>query len=241
MRFNDYVRVHPEDFLHFRMWRYDAQDLPRPDYNVAPITDEQVESSLFIMLGRWTGDTEVDIQEILQNFDRLLPLYAYVESEQSPVLPDAPPPFIAGCPAFVLTATTSITARTIDVALRHKALQRILFDCLCAESGSDNVSIEHKLELGVSVDAAVQTTAGLTFYELKIAPSVQACMRASMGQLLEYAYWPSAARACELIVVGEYSADDDAIAFLHLLRERFSLPLWYRKISLGDHTLGART
>lgn len=218
------------------MWRYDTQNLL-----LAPITDEHVESSHFIMLGRWTGETEVDIQEILQTFDRLLPLYAYVESERPLILPNAPPPFHAGCPPFVLTATTSIPARTIDVARRHKALQRILFDCLSAESGSENVRIEHKLELGVSVDAAVQTTAGLTFYELKVAPSVQACMRAAIGQLLEYAYWPSASRASELIVVGEHSPDDDAIAFLHLLRGRFSLRLWYRQISLTDHTLGVRT
>jgi hypothetical protein len=42
-------------------------------------------------------------------------------------------------------------------------------------------------------------------------------------------------------VVGECSPDDDAIAFLQLLRERFSLPLWYRQITLADQTLGART
>jgi hypothetical protein len=58
------------------MWHYNAQDFLIAEHGVTPITDENIMSSAFIMLGRWTRDTEVDIKEILRDFDRLLPLYA---------------------------------------------------------------------------------------------------------------------------------------------------------------------
>ena len=80
----------------------------------------------------------------------------------------------------------------------------------------------------------------MTFYELKGAPSIQACVRLALGQLLEYAHWPSDARAAELIVVGEAAPDDDARAYLRLLRERFSLPVWYRPISITPPALGPK-
>lgn len=239
-RFNDYVRSTPEDFPGFRMWHHDAEG-HHPDHAVAPIEDGIVKSGTFIMLGRWVPVADVNIEEILLDFDRLLPLYTYVESDHAPSGPSVPAPFRPGCPAFAVTTVTSVPARTIDVALRHKALQRVLYNCLCAEAGSENVAIEHELNLGVSVDAAVRTPGGLAFYELKVAPSVQSCVRPAIGQLLEYAHWPSATRAIELIVVGEYAPDNDARAFLHLLRDRFSLPLWYRQITLGESKLGPRT
>ncbi|MGH2403363.1 MAG: hypothetical protein ACRDGN_02760 [bacterium] len=127
------------------------------------------------------------------------------------------------------------------MALRHKALQRALYDHLRAEVGPGGVAIEHKLDFGVRVDAAVNTPQGLSFYEVKVASSVQACVRAALGQLLEYAYWPSAKRATELVIVAEPTPDADAVEYLRLLRERFGLPLWYRHISLTEGMLGPKT
>lgn len=240
-RFNDYVRSWPEDFPGFRMWHSDASG-GHPEYGVGPIEDALVQPGTFIMLGRWVSEPEVDIDAILADFDRLLPLYTYVESDRPLERDGSPSPFRAGCPSFTESTTASVPARTIDVALRHKMLQRLLYECLCTEAGSENVAIEHELEeLGVRIDAAVRTAASLSFYELKIAPSVQACLRAGLGQLLEYAYWPSATRATELVVVGESEADDDAVGFLRLLRDRFSLPIWYRRIESTARTLGPRT
>ena len=234
-RFNDYVRCRPEDFPGFRMWL----DPPKaqPEHAVAPIDDEVITPGNFIMLGRWVPEADVNVRDILSDFDRFLPLYTYVESDRPLARPGKPPPFRAGCPDFVLSTTASLPARTIDVALRHKALQRALYDHLRAEVGPERVAIEHELDFGVRVDAAVNTPHGLSFYELKVAPCLQACVRAAVGQLLEYAYWPSAKRATELVVVGEPEPDADAIEYLRLLRETFRLPLWYRQISLAEGTL----
>jgi hypothetical protein len=208
---------------------------------VAPIDGELIVPGNFIMLGRWVPESDVNIQAILSDFDRLLPLYTYVESEHPLTPRDDTSPFRAGCPDFVLNTTTSLPARTVDVALRHKALQRALYDHLCAEVGPDRVAIEHRLDFGASVDAAMNTPQGLSFYEVKVASTVQACVRTAIGQLLESAHWPSSRRATELVIVGEAAPDAEAVKYVHLLRERFRLPLWYRQLSLSDGKLGPKT
>ncbi|MDB4912515.1 MAG: hypothetical protein JWM95_159, partial [Gemmatimonadetes bacterium] len=56
----------------------------------------------------------------------------------------------------------------------------------------------------------------------------------------EYAHWPRASRASELIIVGEWPADKDARAYLRLLRKQFSLPIWYRHLTLSPPRLGPK-
>lgn len=238
-RFNDYVRSRPEDFPGLRMWHHDKQGR-HADHGVAPIDDDVARPGSFIMLGRWVPDGAVNVDDILLDFDRLLPLFAYVESEGTRAPSTATPPFRAGCPEFVAAARVFTPERAVDVALRHKVLQRALYTLLSTENGPSNVAIEHQLELGVRVDAAVRVGKTFAFYELKVAPTVQSCVRPAIGQLLEYAHWPDAARAMELIVVGECAPDDDARSYLQLLRDRFSLPVWYRQLSTSPLALGPK-
>ena len=221
------------------MWHSDRGGR-HPDHDVAPIADDLVRPRVFVTLGRWVPLGEVDVRAILMDFDRLLPLYAHVESEGARRGPRDATTFKPGCPEFVATATAVIPERVREIALRHKVLQRALYDRLAAEYGAENVAIEHDLDLGVRVDAAVRQSPGMAFYELKVAPSIQACVRLAIGQLLEYAHWPSDVRAAELIVVGEATPDDDARAYLRLLRDRFTLPVWYRQITATPPVLGPK-
>ena len=79
VRFNEYVNSHPEDFPGFLMWHYHNEE-ERKDHPVGPIPDALVKEDTFIMLGRIIADDKVNILDILADFDRLLPLYVYVES-----------------------------------------------------------------------------------------------------------------------------------------------------------------
>jgi hypothetical protein len=138
-------------------------------------------------------------------------------------------------------ANDGVNARAYcRIALRHKELQSLLYDLLTAEAGADNVAIEHPLELGVRVDAAVKQQSGFSFYEVKVAPSAQACLRAALGELLEYAYWPAASRADELVVVGEHTADPEDRSYLELLRSRFKLPIFYRQLNQESTSLAQK-
>jgi len=239
-RFNDYVRTHPEDFPGFWMWHYRGQSRSE-DNLVSPISDEMIAPGTFIMLGRAVKADEVDVPSILADFDLLIPLYVFVESGGRAVTFSEGLPFTPGCPRFAESTSVTFPGRTNDVSLRHKQLQRMLYHLLCLEAGADNVAVEHSLNLGVRVDVVVRTNSRMTFYEVKVAPTVQSCLRPALGQLLEYACWPSADRAGELVVVGESEVDRDSAAYLRLLRDRFALPLWYRRIDTEHNALGERS
>jgi len=238
LRFNDYLNGHSEDFPGFLMWHYhDNREYPSDDRPVGPITDALFKERTFIMMGKRLAENAVELEDILAAFDSLLPLYIYVESgAQDPSFP-ARSDFTPGCPSFVESTSASHTTRTVDVALRHKTLQIELYKHLCQEAGRNNVRVERRLALGVYVDASVQRNGKESFYEVKVAETVRSCVRAALGQLIEYSYWPSANRASEIVIVGEPALDTDSKAYLSFLRERFGLPLWYRRIDLSRNVL----
>ena len=235
-RFNDYVRSHAQDLAGFCMWHWWTQDQRRSeDRPVAPISDDLVQSGYFIMLGRKVSPPASvntrHVREILADFDRLLPLYVYVEDGEYFPLTRTGIDFKPGCPNFVDNTTSTFSEGTVDVSLRHQKLQKELYKYLCQEAGCENVGLERSLAFGVRVDAVVRQGTTYVFYELKVAPTVRACMRAALGQLLEYAYWPSAEWASKLVIVGEAELSSEDREYLCFLRCRFRLPLWYRRLS----------
>jgi hypothetical protein len=78
----------------------------------------------------------------------------------------------------------------------------------------------------------------MTFFEIKIAPSARSALREAVGQLLEYAYWPNAGRANELVVVGEAAPTEETKQYLDNLRRRFGLGLSYRQLNNEKGKLG---
>ena len=241
-RFNEYVIEHLEDYPSFMMWHHDTnRGYMSEDCPVGQIEVDLVKPGNFIMLGRRVAQDEVDVRGILEGFDSLLPLYYYVEgSAHSPAF-TMKPDFTPGCPDFIESTTARHRGKTVDVALRHQTLQMALYKHLCQEAGYENVQMERHLNIGVSVDGVVHLNGKQTFYEVKVASSVRSCVRAALGQLIEYCHWPSADRASEMIVVGEAELDSDSKAYLDLLRQQFGLPLWYRRIDLENDALEGKT
>jgi hypothetical protein len=72
------------------------------------------------------------------------------------------------------------------------------------------------------------------FYEVKVLSSLRACIREALGQLLEYAHWPSKRRAKELVIVSYYKVDKAATNYLIKLSEIYGLQLKYLQIQLKD-------
>lgn len=247
-RFNEYVCSHLEDFAGWSMW-YHRGGSQSDLHPVAPIPDALVEEGTFIMLGRLVPCSDVDPLSILAHLDRLLPLYIYVESGEvePPSYPDLEgaeggdcPEFKPGCPQFLEGTTAQGRERTVDVALWHNTLQLALYQHLCHEFGSANVQMERPLPHGGFVDAAVRRNHLESFYEVKVAKTVRLCVRNALGQLIEYAHWPSTDRASEIVVVGEALVDPDSKAYLRLLREELGLRLWYRRINVEGNLLEKR-
>lgn len=233
-RFNDFVTLYQSDLADMRMWHY--ADEPSHDYMPSPIPPDLAQANTFIFLGKRTPWSEVDVERILSDFDRLLPLYKYVEAPDITEL-DAPPMnpdetalrFEPGHAPRKKRTTASASEETIDVHLRHGRLQDRLVTELEQEHGKGAVGSEVK-NLDRMIDVVVQKDSGYDFYEIKRYPSARACLREALGQLLEFSYWPGAETGDRLIVAGPAPLGPRAKAYLTRLRDDFGLPIDYHQV-----------
>lgn len=234
--FNDFIRLYPERFGDMRMWHY-ADGERSADYAASPILPELVRPGPFVFLGKRRPVASIDYDEILADFDRLLPLCEYVESggreDAGTTAARSGFAFQAGCAARPAATTATIAERELNVSLRHNLMQAALTTRLIAEYGAANVADEHPSGLGTKIDVVLRRgTDAYWYYEIKTATSPQACLREALGQIMEYAYWPGAKEPERLIVCGESALDDDGRAYLRQLNERFRLPVAYEQIVL---------
>lgn len=239
-RFNEYLRIYSDAFEELTMWHWTPDNGRSANYAVAPIPDELVVRGTFIFIGALQPANAVDVDWILEDFDRLLPLYEYVESkERFPKLTREKKGFVwtPGNKARVARTKYERSAQTVDKALRHNILQEALFNHLEEIHGADNTSGEQDCGNGTPVDVAVQESSGYNYYELKTGLSAQSCIREAIGQLMEYAYWPGAKQAERLVVVGEAPYDKDAMAYIKKLRKDFSLPIEYQQFDMKARKL----
>jgi hypothetical protein len=230
--FNEFMRLYSELYEDMRMWHY--QGARSSDYMPGPIPPELVTEGVFVFLGKRQPVDRIDYDQILNDFDRLLPLYKYVESSgrSQPVsLPaEAHFAFRPGCSTKASSATATQAQRQLDISLRHHELQEALYRRLLSVYGAQHVGTELPSGVGTSVDVVVRRNDGYWFYEIKTARSPRACLREALGQLLEYAFWPGAQEATRLIVVGDGALAGDAEEYLKRLKERFALPIEYEQI-----------
>ncbi|MCQ4145805.1 hypothetical protein [Vogesella sp. AC12] len=114
--------------------------------------------------------------------------------------------------------------------LVHNEIQNKLYERMCVQYGEANVGTEVPTGEGTSIDIVVKHPGSCTFYEIKTAGTLKACIRQAIPQLLEYAYWGcSADRADRLVIVSPHALTADAEAYLTFLRESFNVPLEYEQ------------
>jgi hypothetical protein len=232
--FNDFLRQHWMLLREFQMWHFEGGK--RIDtYQPTLINPDILENASFIFLGRLQPlERPIDYKAILSDFDRLLPLYEYVES---PTHQQHPRPanfaFRPGCPPRAIALQYTREAQHLDITLRHNLLQRALYSHLVTLHGEENVGTECPTFAGIRVDIAVRDADAFTYYEIKTYRSPRACIREAIGQLLEYSYWPGRQPANRLVVVGETPLDNKGKQYLQRLRDLISLNLEYQSISIG--------
>lgn len=230
--FNDFLRMYPEIYSDMRMWHY--QENRSTDSMPGPIPFELVTKGCFLFMGKRQTVDKIDYDVILEDFDRLLPLYKYIESNNTyqPVsLPDTSPfEFKPGCTIKASATVATYAQRELNIKLRHNELQYALFQRLVSKYGIDNVGTELTSGIGTSVDIVVNMDGEYYYYEIKTAASPRACLREAIGQLLEYSFWPGAQPATRLIIVGESPADNDCIEYLRRLNLKFPLPIYYEQV-----------
>ncbi len=233
--FNDFIQLYSEKYGDMRMWHY-INELRSTDYIPGPISPNIVTEGVFIFLGNRQKLDKLNYELILNDLDRLLPLYKYVESNGNlqPILAVNKEPFKfrPGFTSKASTAEVSQMEKQLDITLRHNTLQEALCKKLVKKYGAKNVGDEQPNGAGTSIDAVVRHGTDFWFYEIKTANSPRACLRQAIGQLLEYAFWPGAQQANRLIVVGEKTLDKEGKQYLQILKKRFQLPISYEHISV---------
>ncbi|MCH7564857.1 MAG: hypothetical protein IH968_13645 [Gemmatimonadetes bacterium] len=178
---------------------------------------------------------------ILDDFDRLMPLYDYVEGAATfPALTTQRRrgfEWSPGNKARVTRTSFERKKQTVDKALRHNVLQDKLFRHLEKLHGESNTSGEQDCGKGTPIDVAIVTGKGYTYYEIKTGLSARSCIREALGQLMEYSFWPGTQQAIKLVVVGEPPLDADARKYLNTLRKKFSLPVYYQQFKIKSGKL----
>lgn len=233
--FNEFLDLYPTKYSRMRMWHWDAEGRS-DDYMPSAIPTERIVNGVFVFLGLLNPIAKVDCDQILRDFDDLLPLYKYVESNGTAqplvVVETSPFQFRHGCTVKKLRTTAHKKDDPVDVSLRHNSLQLKLFELLVAEFGNKNVGTELPTGNGTRVDVVVEHPNEFWFYEIKTYHSPRACIRDAVGQLLEYSHWPNGIEAARLIVVGENPLDADGQQYLNTLKSLYSLPIEYRQVEL---------
>lgn len=143
-RFNDFLRQYVDEFADMRMWHYEGK-ARSTDYYPGPIPPELVRPHIFIFMGALQPLSSINFDLILDNFDRLLPLYRYVEGNQSyPAISEHSGSFIftPGCAIKSTSTTASGRQEELDIYLRHNELQLALYRHLSEKFGGQSVGTE---------------------------------------------------------------------------------------------------
>lgn len=229
--FNDFMELNAGEFSDMRMWYYnDQRSVDQPP---GPISSALVTKGVFVFLGNRQPAKKIDYEKILDDFDRLLVLYQYVESNgaTAPVpLPKVGFDFKPGLSKKAKATKATLAEKELDLDLRHNLLQETLYRRLASQYGKDNVRTEQPSGVGTKIDIVLKAKDKYWFYEIKTALTPRACLRKAIGQLLEYAFWPGSQEPARFIVVGENPIDKDGQEYLRRLKKRFSLSIEYETI-----------
>ncbi|MDP3103354.1 MAG: hypothetical protein Q8M95_01955 [Candidatus Methanoperedens sp.] len=232
-RFNKYMSEFSEKYSDMMLWIRDENGYSQ--YKAGQINSNFFHQGVFIFFGKLQKENSFSYDEILNDFDRLLPLYEYVESENK-VKPEIEKGtefrFSPGCPIQKKATTGTKEAKDIEIDLRHRFILEKLYERLEKKYDKESVGTENKTVGGNRIDAVVKLKDELIYYEIKTASTARINIRESLSQLLEYSYWPRGKEASKLVIIGEASLDDEAEQYLITLREKFSIPIYYEKIKI---------
>lgn len=127
------------------------------------------------------------------------------------------------------------TARTIDVF--HEEIKSQLITsikdnpCILSkdcEIDCNTIVTEHPVNKINFIDLVAKTKdEKIVFFEIKTAASARLCIRQALGQLMEYAYFPSTKHADILVVVGTGKKDKNIKDYLQKLNSQFKINVDY--------------
>ena len=231
-RFNRFITKHPNLYSDMRQRHYPNE---WRGVKPQPIPKSRVKIGDFLFLGKRQRLSRLNYELVLRDFDRLLPLYLFVEggkqSRSVSIARNNDFVYCSGCSEKKKSVLARQAQREYEMVFRHYELQIALHRSLEKEFG--DAGTECRCSIGTKVDVAVRHKNNTYwFYEIKTASTPRGCIREAIGQLLEYAYWPGGPKVKKLFVVGESEMDEDGTEYLRRLKKRFRLPIEYKQFTV---------
>jgi hypothetical protein len=234
LKLNCLIREQPDFFKEFKMWNWIGDK--RSEFSeVIEIQQSLINKGTFIFFGKILPIDKIDIDEVLQTFDKLLWVYKTIENSILEPIKSVHSKPITGLvfnnKARTLPQIANYTTveREINVDIRHSYLQELLQSELIKQFGEENVGVENFLN-GNRIDIVVKQNKDFHFYEVKTASSAKSCVRQAIGQLFEYAFGYGKMNASNIYVAGEFPIDNETEIYLNYLREEFRIPIYYKLI-----------
>jgi hypothetical protein len=130
-----------------------------------------------------------------------------------------------------------IEERVIEYPFIHHELSRALEKTLRASF--DEVYAEHDTGFRTSIDMVAVKDKKKNFYEIKTSSDIKACIRQSIGQLLEYCYYPDRQLADKIFIVTQHQIKDKKLSdYMTNIRARLELPIYYMWYDLKNKKIG---
>ncbi len=165
-RFNEYMRLYSKKYSDMKLWSGDKE------YKARIIPKNIVQQGAFIFLGKLQKENRFSYDEILNDFDRLLPLYIYVESKTKPEIKKVKGlVFLPGCTVKKKAIKVTKEKIAVVVDLRHNLIQERLYKRLVKKYGKKSVGTECMTVDGNRIDIVVMLKDKVIYYEIKTALS----------------------------------------------------------------------
>ncbi len=233
-KYNEYIKKNKKYFKDFVMWAYQNENLIVNTKRIDIIPDNLIQEKSFIFIGKYIKIKDVKnnpifFSEILETYDRLLPLYEYIEAHFKSVIEQRTFVFKAGMHPGKTSIIKHIKASQKTIQLMHKQMVEQTYNKFVASYGYQNVSTENETPFGTTIDMVLKTKKGYIFYEFKTSGSLREIIREALSQLMEYSYYPLNNNAKKLIIVSTNPINPECQEYLNHLRKKFTIPVYYQR------------
>jgi hypothetical protein len=156
--------------------------------------------------------------------------YVLLSKEKTPKLIETRFVFSPGHKKKKISTDSSDKGHSGSIDLVHNQMQNEIYWQLVRKFGKNNVRTEQPVGYGPKVDIVVKDNDGnYIFYEIKAEHPVRLCIRESLGQLLDYAYYPNVNNAKKLVLVSPNPITPEAETYLRTIRNKFHVALYYER------------
>lgn len=136
--------------------------------------------------------------------------------------------FSAGHKSREKNSLSNHQEQTTTNDLIQNSIQDCMYEQLSKAFGKKNVGSEQRTANGSKVDLVVKIGNSFRFYELKTGKSDRYCIRQSLAQLLEYAYYAEPISIEKLIIVSINRITSESRRYLKVIRAKFRIPIYYQ-------------